>query len=192
MSTPMRIAVIGGGGVGKSALTIRLYRDIFVEEYDPTIEDHYKMTRDYNEAHHDIDVLDTVEFCCDYDGARENDLWTRDAYAIVYSIERADTLDIAELQIQLLFLQREQFNDGKKAKVPMILVGNKSDLEDERQITTEEGKALADKYGMSFIETSAKTGENVELMLETLVYEIRSPSGENENPEEEKKGCEIQ
>ena len=44
----------------------------------------------------------------------------------------------------------------------MVLVGNKSDLADRRQVNTEEGQELADKYGMLFFETSAKTGENVE------------------------------
>ena len=44
----------------------------------------------------------------------------------------------------------------------MVLVGNKSDLNDRRQVNTEEGQELAEKYGMLFFETSAKSGENVE------------------------------
>ena len=44
----------------------------------------------------------------------------------------------------------------------MVLVGNKKDLDDRRQVTTEEGQELADKFGMQFYETSAKTGENVD------------------------------
>ena len=44
----------------------------------------------------------------------------------------------------------------------MVLVGNKSDLADKRQVNTEEGQELAEKYGMQFYETSAKSGENVE------------------------------
>ena len=44
----------------------------------------------------------------------------------------------------------------------MILVGNKSDLEDKRQVSQEEGQELAEKYGLEFYETSAKTGSNVD------------------------------
>ena len=54
----------------------------------------------------------------------------------------------------------------------MILVGNKSDLEDKREVTKEEGKELADKYGLEFYETSAKTGENVEELFYNSAEEI--------------------
>ncbi len=37
-----KLAVVGGGGVGKSALTVQFIQNIFVEEYDPTIEDSYR------------------------------------------------------------------------------------------------------------------------------------------------------
>ena len=44
----------------------------------------------------------------------------------------------------------------------MILVGNKSDLEEKREVSKEEGQELANQYGIDFFETSAKTGQNVE------------------------------
>ena len=52
-------------------------------------------------------------------------------------------------------------------KFPSVLVGNKIDLDDEREVTFEEGKNLADQYGFNYIETSAKTGTNInELFIE--------------------------
>ena len=54
----------------------------------------------------------------------------------------------------------------------MVLVGNKSDLEDKRQVSTEEGQELADKYGMLFFETSAKNGQNVEEIFQNSANEI--------------------
>ncbi len=38
----MKLAVVGGGGVGKSALTVQFIQNVFLEEYDPTIEDSYR------------------------------------------------------------------------------------------------------------------------------------------------------
>lgn len=49
-----------------------------------------------------------------------------------------------------------------------ILVGNKADLETERQVPKEKGKQLADKYGLSFIEASALTGKNVSYAFSIL------------------------
>lgn len=53
-----------------------------------------------------------------------------------------------------------------------ILVGNKCDLEDKRKVTFEQGKEFADTFGMKFIETSAKTSQNVEESFKTMTKEI--------------------
>jgi GTPase SAR1 family protein len=55
-----------------------------------------------------------------------------------------------------------------------ILVGNKCDLEEKRQVTYEQGKDFADTYGMKFIETSAKTNQNVHEAYVTMTKEIIS------------------
>ena len=54
------------------------------------------------------------------------------------------------------------------------MVGNKSDLEANRQVKTEEGKTLADSLGIKFLETSAKDAVNVEKAFTTLSTEIKS------------------
>ena len=56
--------------------------------------------------------------------------------------------------------------------VYIVLVGNKSDLEERRQIPTEKGQEIADKFGISFFETSAKTGSNVVKIFEESAKEI--------------------
>ena len=58
----------------------------------------------------------------------------------------------------------------KKAKI--ILVGNKCEDDSNRNVSIEEGKKLADKFGIKFIETSAKTNYNVENAFNLLIYDI--------------------
>ena len=66
-----------------------------------------------------------------------------------------------------------------KEGVFKILVGNKSDLIDKRQVSKEKGKQLADSYGIPFIETSAKSNENIEKLRSGLFLRLRSFHGAN-------------
>jgi GTPase SAR1 family protein len=62
-----------------------------------------------------------------------------------------------------------------------VLVGNKSDLFAKRTVTISEGKQLADEYGMDFIETSAKTGSNVDKVFIQLSQRISARTVNNED-----------
>lgn len=67
------------------------------------------------------------------------------------------------------FLQcREQILRVKEDEnVPFLLVGNKSDLDDRRQVTADEAKARAEQWGVCYVETSAKTRANVDKVCPT-------------------------
>ena len=58
------------------------------------------------------------------------------------------------------------------ANVAKILVGNKSDLAGERKVSSEEGQALAKKYGIKFLESSAKSAKNVLDVFQTMTKEM--------------------
>ena len=61
----------------------------------------------------------------------------------------------------------------KKDPILMMLVGNKCDKVQQREVSREEGAALAQHFGCNFLETSAKTGQNVEDMFTDLVRALR-------------------
>ena len=66
-------------------------------------------------------------------------------------------------------------------RVKIILVGNKSDLNEERVISFEQGQELAKNFNVSFFECSAKTGNNIEFIFEKLGEEIMDSSELTEN-----------
>ena len=77
------------------------------------------------------------------------------------------------------------FRNASK-NVYKFLVGNKTDLEERRQVTYEQAKEFADTYGMKYIETSAKTAHNVAEAFLTMTKEIISKNSNGES--EAKKG----
>jgi len=87
-------------------------------------------------------------------------------FLLVYSIiSQATFNDLIELHDQIL---REKNNSN----VPMILVGNKCDLEDERLISKNQGQNLATQFNCPFIETSAKLKINVNEIFYNLIRQI--------------------
>lgn len=87
-----RLVVLGDGGVGKTALTIQLCLNHFVESYDPTIEDSYRKQVVIDEEPCILEVLDTA-------GQEEytalRDQWIRDGegFVLVYSIAQRSTFE---------------------------------------------------------------------------------------------------
>jgi len=164
--TEYKLVIVGGGGVGKSALTIQLIQNHFIDEYDPTIEDSYRKQVTIDEETCLLDILDTAGQE-EYSAMRDQYMRTGQGFILVYAITSRSSFDeIASFRDQILRVK-------DKDRVPMVLVGNKCDLEAERQVTTGEGTDLARSFSAPFFESSAKTRVNVEESFYELVREIR-------------------
>ena len=70
-----------------------------------------------------------------------------------------------------------QIHEEISDKVVIYLVGNKVDKEEERKVSTAEGKKLADELGLPFIETSAKTGDNIENLFSDMIEDLDKEFG---------------
>ncbi|CAH6723546.1 ras-like protein 1 [[Candida] jaroonii] len=166
MMQEYKLVVVGGGGVGKSALTIQLIQSHFVDEYDPTIEDSYRKPCTIDNEQVLLDILDTAGQE-EYSAMREQYMRTGEGFLLVYSIDSRSSLD--ELASFYEQIQRVKESDN----VPILIVGNKCDLENERQVSYEEGKQLAESFNCKFFETSAKQRINVEESFYELVRNVR-------------------
>ncbi|PSS02328.1 ras-like protein [Coniella lustricola] len=161
-----KLVVVGGGGVGKSCLTIQLIQSHFVDEYDPTIEDSYRKQCVIDDEVALLDVLDTAGQE-EYSAMREQYMRTGEGFLLVYSItSRQSFEEITTFQQQILRVKDKDY-------FPMVVVGNKCDLEGEREVTRQEGENLARSFGCKFIETSAKSRINVDKAFYDIVREIR-------------------
>jgi GTPase SAR1 family protein len=111
------------------------------------------------------------------------DQWIRDGegFLVVYSITSRATFD----RVQGFRDQIVRVKDAQDNEIPMMLVGNKSDKVTEREISRDEGAAMARKMHCEFIETSAKTCVNVERSFYNVVKLIRS---QRDGQRKQKKG----
>ncbi len=70
-----------------------------------------------------------------------------------------------------------EIEQNSTAGVSKVLIGNKTDLDYKRQVTKEEGQVCAKKFGMKFIETSAKQASNVQEAFKIMARDIRARLG---------------
>ncbi|KAJ6232727.1 ras-like protein rasb [Anaeramoeba flamelloides] len=162
-----KLVVVGGGGVGKSALTIQFVQSHFIEEYDPTIEDAYRRQVKIDEETCLLDILDTAGQE-EYSAMRDSYMRSGEAFVIVYSVTDRNSFD----EVAIFHEQITRVKDSDD--VPIIIVGNKSDLENQRQISKGEGQDLAKTYDCPFLETSAKYRINVDEAFFESVREINN------------------
>ena len=86
---------------------------------------------------------------------------------IVYDITRKETFDSVDRWIS------EVLNSGDK-NMTMLLIGNKCDLDNQRQVTKEQGEEKAKAFKVAFLETSASSGENLDVAFEMIMKEVYS------------------
>ena len=155
------MAIIGRGVVGKSSLTYRFINAEFTEEHEPTIEDRYKTNITLDNKNYLVEILDTAG---EDDYQKMMDMWITfgEGFLLVFAINDKESFELLEKK-------RERIIKGKHGEnIPMLLVGNKQDLSNKREVPYDDAKALATKWGIDYIETSAKTKFNCKEAFETL------------------------
>jgi GTPase KRas protein len=178
-----KLVVVGHGSVGRSALIFHLINTNFEGQYEPT-------EMDYAACHQKVVQIDQETCLLEVFEARGKGEWEEAEFRIyrerfisaghgflfVFSITCRNSFgDIPYLREQMLGIR-----EGDHV-LPMVLVGNKCDLEPERQVATSEAADLAESFGCKYLETSAKERMNVEACFFELVREIRKARAREEN-----------
>ncbi|XP_008295491.1 ras-related protein ralB-B-like [Stegastes partitus] len=179
-----KVIMVGSGGVGKSALTLQFMYDEFVEDYEPTKADSYRKKVVLDGEDVQIDILDTAGQE-DYAAIRDNYFRSGEGFLLVFSITEHESFSAtSEFREQILRVKEEE-------AIPLLVVGNKSDLEERRQVLAEEAAAKASEWSVQYVETSAKTRANVDKVFFDLMREVRkkkmSESKDKNGPSGKKK-----
>jgi small GTP-binding protein len=151
-------------GVGKSATVVQFVQGIFVERYDPTIEDSYLRRHTIDDKDYLLELFDSV-YTGNTDAAIRHQFYKNaHGFYAIYDILRPETLKKLEEQIVGIRLLR-------KSNFPLIVVGNKSDLaaDPHTKVSQEQGQKFAKKYGALWAETTAKSNASVNATFDALL-----------------------
>lgn len=161
-----KLVVLGAGGVGKSCLTVQFVQGVYLDTYDPTIEDSYRKAIEIDSKMFDLEILDTAGVA-QFTAMRELYIKSGMGFLLVYSVtDRQSLQELMDLREQVLRIKDMN-------RVPMVLVGNKADLTEERVISVEEGIEVSSNWGkVPFYETSALLRSNVDEVFIDLVRQI--------------------
>ena len=151
----LKYIIIGNSSVGKSCITMRYIHESFAEEFTSTIGVEYGSKNiTINEKIYKIQIWDTA--------GQENFRSITRAYyknsicaCIVYDITNRKSFEDVKLWL-------EDCKSQSPRNILLVLIGNKIDLEDKREVSFEEGEKFAKENNMMFLETSAKNGDNIE------------------------------
>ena len=157
-----KIIIIGNSGVGKTSITNNAIKNMFFENYRATIG--MEIFSLFLKVNHKLIKLQIWDTCGQeiYRALITNFYRNSSLAIIVYSIDKKNSFKDIDL-----WLKELRLNSSPDIKI--ILIGNKSDLNEKREVSFEEGaKYLEDGCILNFYETSAKTGDNIKKIFEEI------------------------
>ncbi|XP_023720050.1 GTP-binding protein Di-Ras2 isoform X2 [Cryptotermes secundus] len=163
-SNDYRVVVFGAGGVGKSSLVLRFVKGTFRESYIPTIEDTYRQVISCNKNICTLQITDTTG-SHQFPAMQRLSISKGHAFILVYSVTSRQSLE----ELRPIWDVIREMKGADLATIPVMLVGNKCDETENREVATTEGEAEASRWGCNFMETSAKTNHNVKELFQELL-----------------------
>ncbi|KAF3353042.1 hypothetical protein VdG1_00514 [Verticillium dahliae VDG1] len=144
----LHVVVLGAGGVGKSCLTAQFVHNEWIESYDPTIEDTYRTQLQ-------------VDFYSNTVAVAMRDLYMKSGqgFILVFSITSGSSMN----EIEMLREEITRIKDDEN--VPIVIVGNKADLEEQRAVPRQRAFACSQMWDAPYYETSARTRTNVDAVF---------------------------
>lgn len=142
-----KIVVLGSGSVGKSALTVRLVSNHFLAVYDPTVEESYRTQTTIDGEPAVLEIIDTAGQE-EYNAIKEAHVVKSQGFLLVFSLTSRQSFDDLEAIHETIYRLKEK--DPAKDDIPMVIAGNKCDLEADRCVAITEGEDLAKSWRCIF------------------------------------------
>ena len=157
----IKISILGKSVVGKTSIAFKMknFSSNLSDEHYPTIEERLNLTYSYEGKPVEIELLDTAG---EDDYQNMMDVWIEFGECIILVFSLTSKSSFNELDVIY-----QRIRKIKGDKVYLLMVGNKSDLS-QREVSNEDAIDKAKKWNISYLETSAKTGNNIMNILDIL------------------------
>ncbi|KAK6479604.1 UNVERIFIED_CONTAM: hypothetical protein FKN15_067956 [Acipenser sinensis] len=168
--TQVRLVFLGAAGVGKTALIQRFLQDTFETKHRKTVEELHSKEYEISGVLVTIEIMDTSG-SYSFPAMRKLCIQNSDAFALVYAIDDTQSLEVVKsLRDEILELKEDKFT-------PIVVVGNKMDREEGRQVPSEAVLSTVElDWNNRFLEASAKDNENVVEVFSELLQQANLPS----------------
>jgi Ras family protein len=169
-----KVALVGSRSVGKSSLAVQFVDGHFVESYYPTIENTFSKVIRFKGQDFATEIVDTAGQD-EYSILNSKHFIGIHGYMLVYSISSLPSFEMVKT------IRDKILNHLGTDWVPIVIVGNKSDLRPEqRQVSQEDGRRAAEEFNCGWTEGSARYNENVAKAFEILIAQIEKSQNPNE------------
>ena len=170
-----QILLLGDMAVGKTCLINRYTNGVFKEEYISTVGfDYYTKQEEINNKTVQVKLWDTAGQER-FKTLTPSFLRNAEGVIIVFDVTSQDSFDNVKGWINSI-----KSNLGEKI-IPIIIVGNKIDMENMREISKGDGNKTASENGFKYFETSAKTGKGVDEAFKEIVNQILDIQDKNDD-----------
>ena len=175
----VKILVLGDAGVGKTAITVRFVADEWLDEmampdeYDDNVNNSYTCNMTINDEMFELDIIDTVnlQFQSFQQLISPPHQRHEKVFFLVYSVTSMQSFKNAQERYKQICRILEHVNDSWY----LVLVGNKTDLIEHREVDYNTAKKSAKEWNFPLIETSAKNDINVASAFTVLVEQMIAP-----------------
>ena len=173
----IKIIILGSSGVGKTCILQRAFDNEYNQNAVSTIGIDFRTKFfKFDDTKIKVNYIDTAGQE-KFRAISVNYLKGTDGAVLVYDVTQKKTFELIGTWL-------DDIRENNKMSIGKMLLGNKADLEEEREVTKEEGEKLAELLQCKYYETSAKTGQNIIESLDEiakLTYSIWKKSNENRN-----------
>ena len=161
----IKILLLGEYGVGKSSIIRNYFKKDFVNDYNPTFEELHKKSVKVKDKTYDLVIYDILGID-DFNNKIDNMIRECQCFMIIFSITRLTSFEKVKKIKNRIFTIKKM---DKVREYPLVLIGNKYDLEEERQISQIFIQNQILNFDIKFYQVSAKNGNNIEKAFKKLI-----------------------